>query len=154
MEPGPSDLGDLRDWTGRSKDLWWPVDGKVGEKGMGQGWGRRTILQRVNVQRPWGAAWAKRSHVLTMDQRRKAVHPIDFWQNWHQNQTLVYVFKMYFSMAGAWHPQFFFMTLVTACLVLGGFFSPPWSLFHWQANKYNFKFPRALAMALLDSSSG
>jgi len=100
MEPGPSDLGDLRDWTGRSKDLWWPVDGKVGEKGMGQGWGRRTILQRVNVQRPWGAAWAKRSHVLTMDQRRKAVHPIDFWQNWHQNQTLVYVFKMYFLWQG------------------------------------------------------
>lgn len=31
-----------------------------------------------------------------MDQRRKAVHSIDFWQNWPQNQMLVYVFKMYF----------------------------------------------------------
>ena len=40
MEPGPSNLGDLRDWTGRSKDLWWPVDGKVGRERNGAGVGQ------------------------------------------------------------------------------------------------------------------
>lgn len=98
--------------------------------------------------------FAKYFHIIATNQQRKMANPVDFWENWHQDQMLVHVFKTHLLCQGLETCNSSLLPLHQLALfheVL--FFFPPQSLFHWQVNRHNFKFPSALAVSLPESSS-